>query len=71
MSNEPAAGRVSSVPFSWHISALPPGVPYEQLQFHALMTENGVLSPSPGEAAGTASRLREAIVARAVLTTPR
>lgn len=54
----------------WHIAALPPGVPYEQQQFHALMTENGVLSPSPREAADAASRLRGAIVARGVLTTP-
>jgi len=27
----------------WHIAPLPPGVPYEQQQFHALMAENGVL----------------------------
>lgn len=51
----------------WHIAALPPGVPYERQQFHALMTENGVLSPSPQEAADTASRLRRAVVERGVL----
>ncbi|MFD9515848.1 HIT family protein [Streptomyces sp. NPDC059979] len=55
----------------WHIAALPPGVPYEEQQFHALMTENGVLAPSPREVADTASRLRGAIAARGVLTTPR
>lgn len=27
----------------WHIAPLPPGVPYRQQQFHALMAENGVL----------------------------
>jgi histidine triad (HIT) family protein/ATP adenylyltransferase len=27
----------------WHIAPLPPGVPYEEQQFHALMAENGVL----------------------------
>ena len=27
----------------WHIAPLPPGVPCEQQQFHALMAENGVL----------------------------
>ncbi|WP_327249729.1 HIT family protein [Streptomyces sp. NBC_01320] len=31
----------------WHIAAPPPGVPYEQQQFHALMTENGVPSMPP------------------------
>ncbi|MFF4434730.1 HIT family protein [Streptomyces sp. NPDC001513] len=49
----------------WHIAALPPGVPYEQQQFHALMTENGVLSPSPQEAAAAAAHLRAVIAARA------
>jgi histidine triad (HIT) family protein len=27
----------------WHVAPLPPGVPYEQQQFHALMAEHGVL----------------------------
>jgi diadenosine tetraphosphate (Ap4A) HIT family hydrolase len=27
----------------WHVAPLPPGVPYEQQQFRALMAENGVL----------------------------
>lgn len=27
----------------WHIAPLPPGVPYEQQQYHALMAENGIL----------------------------
>jgi diadenosine tetraphosphate (Ap4A) HIT family hydrolase len=27
----------------WHIAPLPPGIPCEQQQFHALMAENGVL----------------------------
>jgi histidine triad (HIT) family protein/ATP adenylyltransferase len=27
----------------WHIAPLPPGVPFERQQYHALMTENGVL----------------------------
>ena len=45
----------------WHIAGLPPGVPYERQQFHALMTENGVLAPAPEENADMARRLREAI----------
>ena len=51
----------------WHIAALPAGVPYQQQQFHALMTENGVLSVSPREAADVAARLRAAIADRGVL----
>ncbi|WP_189314507.1 HIT family protein [Streptomyces brasiliensis] len=45
----------------WHIAGLPPGVPYAQQQLHALMTEHGVLSVSPQEAADLATRLREAM----------
>jgi len=48
----------------WHIAGLPPGVPYERQQFHALMTENGVLSPTPEQYADMAARLREAIAGR-------
>lgn len=47
----------------WHIAALPPGIPYEQQQFHALMTENGVLTPSPQETVDIAARLRAALPA--------
>jgi diadenosine tetraphosphate (Ap4A) HIT family hydrolase len=28
----------------WHIAPLPPGVPYRQQQYYALMSENGVLN---------------------------
>ncbi|MFI9722081.1 hypothetical protein ACIHFE_20860 [Streptomyces sp. NPDC052396] len=46
----------------WHIAGLPPGVPYERQQYHALMTENnGVLAETGRERAETAARLRRAI----------
>jgi histidine triad (HIT) family protein len=48
----------------WHIAALPSGVPYEEQQFHALMTENGILDTGPAEFAAGAGRVREAIRAR-------
>ncbi|MFG2630758.1 hypothetical protein [Streptomyces sp. NPDC048473] len=51
----------------WHIAGLPTGVPYPQQQFHALMTENGVLSLPPNEAAEMAARLRKTIADRGVL----
>ncbi|MGW6981266.1 HIT family protein [Streptomyces sp. NPDC054932] len=63
--------RQGNAHLHWHIAALPPGVPYEQQQFHALMTENGVLAPSPGEQAAAAARLRAAIAARGALEPPR
>ncbi|MEV7356915.1 HIT family protein [Kitasatospora sp. NPDC091276] len=43
----------------WHIAALPPGTPYEQQQFHALMTEGaGLLPDDPGQAERLAADLR-------------
>ncbi|MER5255663.1 HIT family protein [Streptomyces sp. NPDC002855] len=45
----------------WHVAALPPGVPYEEQQFHVLMSENGVLDVAPDAMAGMAARLRDAI----------
>lgn len=51
----------------WHVAALPSGVPYPQQQFHALMAENGVLSPPSEQMTEMAARLREAVIARGVL----
>ncbi|MDH2430832.1 HIT family protein [Sphaerisporangium sp. TRM90804] len=42
----------------WHIAPLPPGTPYEQQQYHALMTENGVIPWSAGQADDLAERIR-------------
>jgi diadenosine tetraphosphate (Ap4A) HIT family hydrolase len=43
----------------WHLAPLPPGVPYHQQQFHALMAENGVLSVDDAAQAALAQRIRE------------
>ncbi|MFG2988249.1 HIT family protein [Streptomyces sp. NPDC048257] len=56
--------RQGNAHLHWHIAGLPPGTPYRQQQFHALMTENGVLSVSAEEAADLAARLRGAVAAR-------
>ncbi|MGC4998184.1 HIT family protein [Streptomyces sp. DT195] len=48
----------------WHIAGLPPGVPYEHQQFHALMTENGALTPTPAANADLARQLRARVAAR-------
>jgi diadenosine tetraphosphate (Ap4A) HIT family hydrolase len=41
----------------WHIAPLPPGVPYDQQQFHALMAENGVLPVADTEQAALAAAI--------------
>ncbi|WP_329072531.1 HIT family protein [Streptomyces sp. NBC_01429] len=48
----------------WHIAGLPPGVPYARQQYHALMTEHGVLDVRPEDGAATAARLRRAVAER-------
>ncbi|WP_336605895.1 HIT family protein [Streptomyces sp. BA2] len=45
----------------WHIAALPPGVPYDEQQFHVLMAENGVLDIPPEAMADLGARLRAAV----------
>jgi diadenosine tetraphosphate (Ap4A) HIT family hydrolase len=47
----------------WHIVPLPPGVPYEQQQYHALMAENGIIPWSPAQAAELAGKLRATLAA--------
>ena len=43
----------------WHLAPLPPGVPYHQQQFHALMAENGVLPVDEAAQAALAQRIRD------------
>ncbi|MER5628216.1 HIT family protein [Streptosporangium sp. NPDC002544] len=45
----------------WHIAPLPPGTPYAEQQYHALMTENGVIPWSAQRAFDLAERLRAAL----------
>jgi diadenosine tetraphosphate (Ap4A) HIT family hydrolase len=44
----------------WHVAPLPPGVPYERQQFHAVMGENGILEVTPELQAALAARIRSA-----------
>ena len=48
----------------WHIAPLPPGVPYHQQQFHALMAENGVLDLDDAARAELAQRIRSEVMLR-------
>jgi histidine triad (HIT) family protein/ATP adenylyltransferase len=45
----------------WHIAPLPPGVPYQQQQYHALMAENGILQQTPAETAELGAAVRAAM----------
>lgn len=42
----------------WHVAPLPPGVPYHEQQYHALMAENGVLDVAPAQQREVASAIR-------------
>lgn len=42
----------------WHVAPLPPGVPYEEQQFHALMVENGVLDITRAQQEDVAAAIR-------------
>lgn len=44
-----------------HVVPLPPGTPYERQQFHALMTENGVVSLTPDGTTELGAALRAAL----------
>lgn len=43
----------------WHLAPLPPGTPYHQQQYYALMAEHGVLMQSREEQEAWAARIRE------------
>ncbi|GAB2933942.1 hypothetical protein ACFMQL_06020 [Nonomuraea fastidiosa] len=49
------------IAFLARFAALPPGVPYERQQYHALMAENGVVEHTPEEAAALAAKIRKAL----------
>ncbi|GAB1645884.1 hypothetical protein KRMM14A1259_63070 [Krasilnikovia sp. MM14-A1259] len=42
----------------WHLAPLPPGVPYHQQQFHAVMGENGILAADDDAQAALAREIR-------------
>jgi diadenosine tetraphosphate (Ap4A) HIT family hydrolase len=45
----------------WHVAPLPPGVPYERQQFHAVMAEHGILAIASEAQAALAARIRAAL----------
>ncbi|MFU8851609.1 HIT family protein [Micromonospora sp. SL1-18] len=45
----------------WHLAPLPPGVPYHQQQFYALMAENGVLTVDDDAQSALAREVRSRI----------
>jgi diadenosine tetraphosphate (Ap4A) HIT family hydrolase len=57
--------REGNAHLHWHLAPLPPGVPYEEQQFHALMAENGVLDLPPGSHAEVGARIRRELASQA------
>lgn len=45
----------------WQVAPLPPGTPYEQQQYHALMAEHGILPQAPDEVARLGAAIRAAL----------
>ncbi|MFD7866019.1 HIT family protein [Streptomyces sp. NPDC059783] len=45
----------------WHVAGLPPGTPYDEQQFHALMAEHGVLEQSRADEQRIGKLIRDAI----------
>lgn len=45
----------------WHVAPLPPGIPYEQQQFHARMAENGILDMDEPSQAALAQAIRHGL----------
>jgi histidine triad (HIT) family protein/ATP adenylyltransferase len=51
--------RQGNAHLHWHVATLPPGVPYERQQYHALMSENGVLDVDEAGQRALAAEIRE------------
>jgi histidine triad (HIT) family protein/ATP adenylyltransferase len=50
--------RQGNAHLHWHLAPLPPGVPYDEQQFHAVMAENGVLAIDRSTLANLAHHIR-------------
>ncbi|MFG1993554.1 HIT family protein [Actinoplanes sp. NPDC048988] len=50
--------RQGNAHLHWHLAPLPPGVPYREQQFHAVMSENGTLAVTDGSQAALAREIR-------------
>ncbi len=55
--------REGNAHLHWHVAALPPGVPYEEQQYRALMAEHGILAVSDAGQKALAGRIREHLAA--------
>jgi diadenosine tetraphosphate (Ap4A) HIT family hydrolase len=54
--------RQGNAHLHWHVTPLPPGVPYAEQQFKALMSESGVLDVSPESQTDLAARIRSRLL---------
>ncbi|TDD14833.1 HIT family protein [Nonomuraea diastatica] len=53
--------RQGNAHLHWHVAPLPPGTPYDEQQYHALMAENGTIPWTQEQAEELAARLRRAL----------
>ncbi|MGW5669258.1 HIT family protein [Micromonospora sp. NPDC003776] len=53
--------RQGNAHLHWHLAPLPPGVPYDRQQFHAVMAENGVLRVDDEGQAALARAIRSRV----------
>jgi diadenosine tetraphosphate (Ap4A) HIT family hydrolase len=53
--------RQGNAHLHWHLAPLPPGIPYDQQQFHAVMAENGILSVDDDSQAALAGEISSRI----------
>ncbi|TDD45291.1 HIT family protein [Nonomuraea terrae] len=53
--------RQGNAHLHWHVAPLPPGTPYERQQYHALMSENGLIPWTREQAEDLAGRVRRAL----------
>jgi histidine triad (HIT) family protein/ATP adenylyltransferase len=54
--------RQGNAHLHWHLAPLPPGIPYERQQFHAVMAENGILAVDDGQQAALAGEIGRRMV---------
>jgi diadenosine tetraphosphate (Ap4A) HIT family hydrolase len=50
--------RSTNAHVHWHVAALPPGVPLEKQQYHALMHENGVIDAARADVVDYVEEMR-------------
>jgi histidine triad (HIT) family protein len=53
--------RAANAHVHWHVAALPPGVPLDEQQYHALLHENGVVDAPRADVVDYVAKMRAAL----------